>query len=185
MGPAGKAWKEGLFGLALMILIAFDLFLRTGEFLTVDVAALTGSVAHGLVIDLGETKGVQRRGGRDVVTCTDPELCALAFRVKQLRSGAVKVAELNAKAFSKWMRSSLEQFGLTHRRLTPYSFRRGGLSTACRAGVPVSTLALRARWWDLKIAEVYINEGAAALGALQLSLAARNCLNAAGRELGR
>ena len=185
LGLAGQAWSEGLIGIAVMILIAFDLFLRTGEFLSVEVAALTGSVAHGLVIDLGETKGVKRRGGRDIVTCTDPELCALAFRVKGLRAGCLRVAELEAKAFSKWMRKTMQNFDLSHRQLTPYSFRRGGLSSACLAGVPVSTLALRARWWDIRTAKEYIHEGAASLGALQVTPEPRMRLRQAAANLGR
>ena len=83
------------------------------------------------------------------------------------------------------MRKTMQNFNLSHRQLTPYSFRRGGLSAACLAGIPVSTLALRARWWDIRTAKEYIQEGAASLGALEVTAGARMQLKEAAFHLGR
>lgn len=180
---AGKAWQQNLRGLALGVLLAFDLFLRTGEWIHLLLENVEGS-AQCLTIHLGETKGVKRRGGIESVVCRDPALCALVIRHRAAK-GNGRLIELDESALRDWLRKTSVGLGLAHRKLTPYSFRRGGLSAAAADGVAVSTLALRARWQDAKVASVYIQEGKAAVAATRTSASTTALLQEASSHFGR
>jgi integrase len=145
-------------------LLAYDLFLRTGEWTNLRLEAVEAGVSAA-TISLGLTKGVQRRGGVETVTCRDPLLVRHLSLLKATRGGG-KLVEDPEAAIRVWLRKLAKLLGIADRKLTPYSFRRGGLSAASLDGVPVSTLALRARWLDTRIATVYIQEGEQTLRAL-------------------
>ena len=180
---AGLAWRENKRGLAIGLLLAYDLFLRTGEWANIDFAQVEGSAAVGLTISLGETKGVKRRGGVEMVTCRDETLINLYLQhCGNQRSG--RLLEISEDAMRRWFKTACTKLLIGHRRLTPYSLRRGGLSAAAADGVAVSTLALRARWQDTKTAKVYIQEGQLALAELRLEAAAENRLRQAAANFG-
>ena len=178
---AGLAWSQGKRGLAIGILLAYDLFLRTGEWTNLRLEAVEagGSAA---TISLGLTKGVQRRGGVETVTCRDPLLVRHLALLKATCGGG-KLVEDSEAQIRAWLRKSAKLLGIADRKLTPYSFRRGGLSAASLDGVPVSTLALRARWLDTRIATVYIQEGEQTLRSLNTPAWVTAKLQAAARRL--
>ena len=61
---SGLAFREGHGRCGAVLLGAFDGFLRTGEFLKVKPEDVVFG-SDSMVVDLGETKGVKRRGGSD------------------------------------------------------------------------------------------------------------------------
>ena len=181
MALAGLAWSQGKKGLAIGILLAYDLFLRTGEWTNLRLEAVEAGVSAA-TISLGLTKGVQRRGGVETVTCRDPLLVRHLSWLKATQGGG-KLVEDSEATIRVWLKKSAKLLGIADRKLTPYSFRRGGLSAASLDGVPVSTLALRARWLDTRIATVYIQEGEQTLRALNTPAWVTAKLQAAARRL--
>ena len=178
---AGLAWNQQKKGLAIGILLAYDLFLRTGEWTNLRLDAIeAGSSAA--TISLGLTKGVQRRGGVESVTCRDPLLVRQLVWLKAERGGG-KLVEDSEAHIRVWLKQAAVRLGIADRKLTPYSFRRGGLSAASLDGVPVSTLALRARWLDARIATVYIQEGEQTLRAIKMPPAVTSKLQTAAKLL--
>ena len=163
---AGQAFRDGHWGLGVMLLLAFDGYLRTGEF----CAALPEDfdfVDQSFVLHLGETKGVARRGGVENYPCEDARLTKLAKRACQLAQSGVPLIGRSQQAFRGWFGKALRALQLQARDLKPYSLRRGGITAAVRAGVPVSTVVQRARWRTPKVADVYIREGDALLAKLK------------------
>ena len=127
---AGQAFQDGHWGLGVMLLLAFDGFLRTGEYCAAKPEDFE-FVDDNFVLHLGEAKGVE--------------------------------------AFRGWHTKALRALHLESRILKPYSLRRGSITAAVRAGVPVSTVIQRARWRTPKVADVYIREGDAILAKLKHS----------------
>ena len=74
---SGEAFRENLDGLGVMILLAYDGFLRTGEFCAATPEQFE-FLKNSFVLHLGETKGVARRGGVENYPCEDPHLAKLA-----------------------------------------------------------------------------------------------------------
>ena len=80
-----------------MVLLAYDGFLRTGEFCAAtpeDFEFLNNS----FVLHLGETKGVARRGGVENYSCEDRHLAKLARRSCDT---APAVSKASAPGFQK------------------------------------------------------------------------------------
>ena len=70
-----------------MILASFDGFLRTGEFVNAVPEQFTEALGA-MVMELGETKSVQRRGGSETYACRDRHLVSLLKRcLKQVAAG--------------------------------------------------------------------------------------------------
>ena len=118
-----------------------------------------------------------------MVTCRDETLINLYLQqCGDRRTG--RLLEISEDAMRRWFKTACAKLLIGHRRLTPYSLRRGGLSAAAADGVAVSTLALRARWQDTRTAKVYIQEGQLALAELRLEAAAELKLRQAAANFG-
>jgi len=176
MALAGRAYKQKRPGLGVMILASFDGFLRTGEF----VNALPEQFLEAptaMVMELGETKGVQRRGGSETYVCRDRRLVNLIKRqVKQAQAGKPMIG-MSPTQFRTWFKKACQDLGLERRGLLPYSLRRGGITAAITQGTPASTVVLRARWHNARVAEVYVREGQAALASLKWSPSTKKLLD--------
>ena len=171
---AGWCYRHGHDAMGCGLLLAYDTFLRTGELLILRAVDFNSVIqpdgTPAVVIDLGLTKGVQRRGGVEQVVCTDPLLLRLIGRVLAAMTNADEpFVGVTPDSFRYKFRKAVRELGLSHRKLQPYSLRRGGLSSAAANGVPLSTLCGRARWWNMKVARLYIQEGKQLLASLQHS----------------
>jgi integrase len=184
MALAGLAAKEGKFGLAFAVLLAFECYLRTGEWVRL-VPEQVVFADRGLVVDLGETKGTARRGGKDVVSTQDPLLCHFARKALSATPPASTFVQMSESHFRRWFRKSLKALELEKSELTPYSFRRGGCSSAVLNGTPVSTVIHGARWTDARTARIYIQEGAAMLRETKRPPAVQTLLRQAAQHLHR
>ena len=120
-----------------------------------------------MVLHLGETKGVKRRGGSEEYLCQDALLVSLLRRCQKTCSADQPMVGMTAPQFREWLRKATKKLGLAYRGLLPYSFRRGGISAAVGAGVPVSTVIFRARWHSPRVANVYVKEAQQQLAQLR------------------
>lgn len=181
---AGEAFREQLFGLGVCLLIAYDGFLRTGEYLGAKPGDLEDA-GNCMVLHLGETKGVKRRGGSEEYLCKDDLLVSLLRRCLETCPSDHPIIGMSGHQFRKWFRSATNRLGLKYRRLLPYSFRRGGISAAVSAGVPISTVIFRARWHSPKVAHVYVKEAQQHLAKLSHSHSVLQKLKAAAKHVPR
>ena len=168
LGLAGMAAYTGCWGLACALLMGFDGFLRPSEFLCLRPAQVS-IATDSAVLELGETKGVQRRGGRDEVVLRDPLLVNLLQRLCLVLPANDPIAGVTLAQARDWLKKALAQFALQNRGLQLYSLRRGGVTCAFILGASATSLALRARWMDAKTAKVYIAEGKELLRKAQLT----------------
>ena len=176
MALAGRAYKQKRPGLGVMILASFDGFLRTGEFVNA-LPEQFMEAPNTVVMELGETKGVQRRGGSETYVCRDRHLVSLIKRhLKQAAAGKPMIGMSQAQ-FRSWFKKGCQDLGLQRRGLLPYSLRRGGITAAITQGTPASTVVLRARWHNARVADVYVREGQAALASLAWTPATKKLLD--------
>ena len=174
---AGRAFQQKRWGLGVMILVSFDGFLRTGEFVNA-VPEQFIEALDAMVMEVGETKGVQRRGGSETYVCRDRHLVSLLKRcLKQVAAGK-PIIGMSPAQFRLWFKKACKDLGLERRGLLPYSFRRGGITAAITQGTPASTVVLRARWHNARVAEVYVREGQTALASLSWTPATKKFLDA-------
>jgi hypothetical protein len=166
MALAGRAFRQKHWGLGVMILVSFDGFLRTGEFICAVPRQFIEN-QNTMVMELGETKGVQRRGGSEMYVCRDRHLVGLLRTALKKTTAGQPVIGMSAAQFRAWFKRTTQDLGLQSRGLLPYSLRRGGITAAVSQGTPASTVVLRARWHNARVAEVYVREGQQALASLK------------------
>ena len=131
-----------------------------------------------MVMELGETKGVQRRGGSETYVCRDRHLVnLLAKALKQAAAGKPLIG-MSAAQFRTWFKKTTQELNLQRRGLLPYSLRRGGITAVITQGTPASTVVLRARWHNARVAEVYVREGQQALASLVWTPTTKSLLEA-------
>jgi integrase len=155
---AGLSCLAGVPHVAVVLLVGFDTFLRPSEMVRIkpeDVTFLNGSA----VVQLGLTKGVQRRGGSEEVVIRDPLLIQWLFECCRRTLPNTTLLQMDLTQFRIWFRRCTTSLQLNSRQLQLYSVRRGGLTQAYIAGASVSVLAFKARWLEAKLARVYITEG--------------------------
>jgi len=175
---AGLAFEQGRWGLGAALLAGFDSFLRPGEFMGIAPQHLTFTDTA-VVIYLGLTKGVKRRGGHEEVVIRDELLCRLFRRLYYAVPPGMPFSMMDPRQGRAWLLRSLRALNLQHRKIQLYSVRRGGLTQAFIDGASLSSLCLRARWQDPKLAKVYITEGRQLVQTASLSPAQLETLNAA------
>ena len=112
---------------------------------------------------------MQWRGGKDEVVLRDPLLVNLLQRLCLVLPANDPIAGVTLAQARDWLKKALARFGLEKRCLQPYSLRRGGVTRAFILGASATSLALRARWMDVKTAKVYIAEGRELLRRAELS----------------
>ena len=156
---AGLAFQEGKGRCGTVCLGAYDGFLRTGEFLHVTPDDVEFGNSSTMVVALGETKGVKRRGGAEFWHCGDPMLVKLWKRAVELTKPGETVIGMSESQFRAWFKKATKTIALDGKALQPYSFRRGGITNAVMSGTPASTVIFRARWHSPKVALLYIQEG--------------------------
>jgi len=168
LGLAGMAAFAGAWGLACSLLVGFDCFLRPSEFLDLKPTQVS-MVSGAAVLDLGETKGVKRRGGKDEVILRDPLLVGLLGKLCLVLPPDEPLSGVTLAQGREWVKKALARFDLGQRGLQLYSIRRGGVTRAYTLGASATSLSLRARWMDAKTARVYIAEGKELLRNPQLT----------------
>ena len=78
--------------------MSFDEFLRTGEFANA-VPEQFSEAPNTMVMELGETKGVQRRGGSEIYVCRDRHLVSFLRRTLKQAAAGMPLIEMSAAQF--------------------------------------------------------------------------------------
>ena len=164
---AGVAVQVGDHRLALLLLLGFTAFLRTGEITGLEVSHVQADPITGrIILALPATKTSKQK--MESVAVYDSLLATFAFEV--LRSCPDKsIGGLSPNQFRAKLRLLLKFLKLEDMSFTGYSLRRGGASHAFATGTHFDTLLLLGRWQSVKTARQYLDSGRAALVQMRLS----------------
>ena len=179
----GLSWffvRNGHLGGALLILIGFDCFLRTGELLSLILDDLSFDDNNQGVVKLAHTKTGQRHAAFEAATINDP---AIGLLYKRLRaalppntSGRNYVFLSKPHVFYRLFKQGIKWLGLDEHGFLPYSLRRGGGTAFFRATRNMEATLDRGRWSSARVARIYVNDGLAREVELNLSPAVRGRL---------
>ena len=167
---AGQALRKGRGDIALLLVVGFDLLLRTGELLRLvarDVTIDTTSVSA--VVSLGSTKSGKRQGAMESVTVSNPlvvKLLAAFVANNHVDAPFLRTSQANFRSEFKLLCDSLD---LSEWNFKPYSLRRGGATHHFRQTGQLSATIIRGRWGSAKTARVYLNDGLAALASFKFN----------------
>eukprot|EP00435_Cladocopium_sp_Y103_P014954 s2049_g3.t1 len=179
MAFAGQAFKWRQFELGWLFVVGFTLFLRTGELLQIRAQDVAMS-QHTGVLYLPPSKG----GKRLLLPLERVELGeAITFRAFRELLKAKKPGDYlwpySRQKFMDLWHSLVEALKLQDCNFFPYSLRRGGASSAYRAGSTLDQLVTKGRWQHVSTARIYLDTGLQALTAFSLPPAAQPILQRA------
>lgn len=148
-------WSEPR--LAAGILVAFDLFLRTGEMFTIQRQHVE-FVGFTATVQLLQTKSSTHQIHSERLLIWDrTALHALRFLCQGLSPGDYLIG-LSAQRFRTLWHRAVGFFLLNDFYIQPYSLRRGGATSAFRRGSSFEQLLLRGRWTHQRTARLYLDE---------------------------
>ena len=165
---AGQAlrWRQAEF--AWLLIVGFTLFLRTGELLTLKAQDVVLS-GHAGVVYLAPSKGAKRQ----FLPLERVEICeritTIAFRhlLKGKLPGDPLWSQSRPQFMTLW-HDIVASLQLDDCHFYPYSLRRGGASSAYRAGSTLDQLVTKGRWSHVNTARLYLDLGLQALVSLTL-----------------
>ena len=178
LAMCGYALDDGNIRIAASFGLAFHCFLRTGELNSICKRDVHLDAARGKgVINLGLTKGGQRRGVIEHVALDDRHVVQLlALSLASLDPGEL-VCGKSKLEFSKAFKHYLGKVGMLNQGYKLYSFRRGGATYWFKRSGSMTSTCERGRWSSEKTARIYINEGLLVLLDLKVSPSQRVCLD--------
>ena len=172
LAMAGQAfqWKQPRMG--WLLVLGFSLFLRTGEILQLkvkDISFPSNGSKDAPVVYLSSTKTTKKNllPLEAVVVEEEISVKALQQLCKGLQPGDT-LSQVSSQSFRKLFHRLLEALGLTSLGFAPYSLRRGGATSAFRAGASLDVLVTKGRWQNVSTARIYLDESAQALAALKI-----------------
>ena len=160
--------RRGLHAEATASLLAFDCYLRVGEYLRLqysDVAVLSdarlGASHTGMALRLAHTK----TGPNQWVSVRNPAVSDVFTAYLQSRRWAPtdRVFPFSRSQWRRTLRSCCRDLGLAHIPFVPHSFRHGGATRDFMLGVSIDQIKLHGRWKSLESARRYIQQGPALL----------------------
>ena len=166
MAFAGQAFRWKQFDLGWLFVVGFTLLLRTGELLSLRAQDVLLSNAGGVVF-LAPSKGAKR----SLIPFERVEISekATVQAFKALLKGK-KPGDLlwtsSRQAFMSLWHSVVEALHLKDGCFFPYSLRRGGATSAYRAGSSLDQLVTKGRWQSVSTARLYLDLGLQAQVAL-------------------
>eukprot|EP00435_Cladocopium_sp_Y103_P028720 s438_g7.t1 len=173
MGFAGQAFQWRQFELGWLFVVGFTLFLRTGELLQIQAKDVIMNNNHG-VLYLPPSKSGKRLFLPLERVEMGEAITILAF--KQLLKGKQPGDRLwphSRQHFMGLWHSLVDNLKLEGCNFFPYSLRRGGASSAYRAGSSLDQLVTKGRWQHVSTARLYLDTGLQALTTLTLPQAAQ------------
>ncbi|CAK0841845.1 unnamed protein product [Prorocentrum cordatum] len=183
-GIAHVLWQLGRQDAAVLILVAFHCLLRTGELMSIRAEHVLISASHTGLAALPWTKSRARRGAQELVTVDDPVVGRALAWLRQ-RQGVGPLPLGAGAQFRLLFERACVQAGLEEVGLKPYSLRRGGAThDMCTRG-DLGRTVHRGRWSDRRTAQIYINDGLAALAQQRVPDAAAGDFAARAAALAR
>ena len=197
MAFAGGFLAAGFLSAAALLVAAYDTYLRTGEILALKWADVRLYESSGTaMIRLRDTKSQHQSGaGEFVMVRSRLAVTLLAAASKQRASergrtergsdislSEERVLGMSPAAFYRVFAEIRSLLELDNRKLTLYSWRRGGASADFRGHGSMETTLLRGRWASVRTARLYVQDAVAEATTLSLTPAQRaRCLQLARR----
>ena len=182
----GICVQQQQWGLGAGMFLAWHCILRTSEFVHATLDSVTLDPSGKGVIELGWTKGAQRKGATESCVIEDPAVgkcLSEAARLLRLKPTSLIIG-MSPSEFRKWFDAALVTLGLQSSLFRPYSMRRGSATHDFVVFQNMCRTIERGRWSDIRTARIYVNASKAALADIQLS-ANSNRLIAGYAELAR
>ena len=152
---------------AVLVLLAFDSYLRVSELLGLTPAqvSLPSDVRPG-----GVFLPVSKRGRNQSVLFRSPTMIALFTEyLKKRPASESRVFTRSPLSFNAALKRALIAMGVDPSvRITAHSLRHGGASHDFMSGIPMADIIQRGRWKDPRTAQVYIQSGQSLLLATKL-----------------
>ena len=190
--PFLKDWVESMAGFALAdghlefsacLLWGFDCYPRPGEVtgrLVADFSLHAATSSY--VVQLGWTKGGQRKGAKESVAGDDPlAFLLLAAALQNKKPFTPLLAGGNAQ-YRALFKHYVAKLGLDVGVWQPYGLRRGGATHDFSERGSLDELCVKGRWSNQRTARIYLNQGLAMLSKIQLQNAQLRCIGQ-GRKL--
>jgi integrase len=170
---AASMARSGFLAPAIATLLAFDCYLRIGEFTSLTVADIAvpsdprlGSAYTGMVVVLKAAK----TGRNQSVPVRRSEVRQLLHAFVQGRPITESVFGLSAAQYSRVLAAACAAVGLSENHYSAHSLRHGGATEDYMAGVPLQDILFRGRWAQGKSATTYVQSGRALLLANSIPL---------------
>ena len=169
-GLAALAWRWGYWDVCLVILLQFEVFLRTGE--VAGILRHQFTISQGglrAVLALPHTKGSARSGASESVVLDDAWLIRkLSCYLSNFRPGD-RMLQRSIQHLRKIWKALVEAAGLDPAQIRMYGLRRGGATEHFLQCGRLDLTMLKGRWATPRVARIYINEGLTALNDMQLT----------------
>ena len=177
LAMCGFALADGHVQAAAAMALGFHALLRSTELtsmvkgdLHLDATRSTG------VLNLGLTKGGQRRGVVEHVSLDDANVVRLLSLACEGLERGDTVCGRNGRDFYAKFQAYLARLKLGAEGYKPYSLRRGGATHWFRRSGSMAATCERGRWSNAKTARIYINDGLLVLLDIKLSKAQRELI---------
>ena len=168
MAFCGQAFRWEQYDFGWLLVLGFTLFLRTGELLNIRVQDVVVTRATGILFLPPSKSGKRNLLPLERIEITEKStLQAFRALMKNKAQGDFLWAETRYQFMSLWhsIVSALRLDGLHY---FPYSLRRGGATSAYRAGSTLDQLVTKGRWAHVQTARLYLDTGLQALASISL-----------------
>ena len=142
---------------AVALYLAFHCFLRTGEFVSLQLSQFRGN-RHTMTLVLTDTKTTKRHGAIEYISIDGP-VARILVEWSRLRLRHGPLIQLSEPKFRSLWRSLVQQAGLDPDIFQPYSVRRGGATFDYVDTGSHDRALLRGRWNSIRAARIYVREG--------------------------
>ena len=159
--------SQGDFEMSVVLILAFDCLLRTGEVLDLQCCHVAWTDCKFSLAIFG--KSGARYGVHEEVVSTDEFCFALLRKLLTQKSPMERVYGGTVKSFRQKFSHAIEMLGLNSSEWKPYGLRRGGATYSWIQSRNAADLCMRGRWSSLKTARLYAVEGHELLRASRLS----------------
>lgn len=172
-------WKQNNMG--WLLILGFSMFLRTGEILNLrrkDVILPKGQASPILLLE--NTKTTKKNFLPLEKLVVDEKICVVALQhlCKSIDPGE-RLCSYTNYGFRKLWADLLSYFSLEELGYMPYSLRRGGATSAYKAGVSLDVLVTKGRWQHVTTARLYLDQGLQSLAQIALPQATQRKLHQA------
>lgn len=179
MALSGQAlrWHQDEF--AWLLVVGFTFFLRTGELLQIQAKDVVLTSKGGVLYLPPSKSGKRNFLPLERIEITEQAtIRAFTTLLKTKAAGDYLWAASRQNFMTLWhsLIASLKLEGMNY---LPYSLRRGGATSAYRAGSSLDQLVSRGRWAHVQTARLYLDTGLQALASITLPAAAQLLLRTA------
>ena len=172
------AWKESWVDTAVLLILGFHRFPRSGELFSATAGDFTLDDSLNGVWGLPLTKSGQRFGAKESLVLEDPWVVGLLKNFLEGKLPGDSLSSVRAGIQRSRLKKLVELAGLGDENFQWYSCRRGGATHAFRKTNNLGWVCTIGRWGNTRTARIYITDALAQLTEMSLSAAVRKRLEA-------